>query len=176
MSKHFSSLLFATNLSENCRPALNHSVAIAAECQATLNLLFVLHKELPGYAETQLKSAFGEEKWEALLREHEEGAREALIGKMTPGRIGQRAMRMYCSEAGMDEDACNIRYKELVVHGGNISDTIVEQAKKNDCSLIILGAQKGVMGGSSIGSVIKGVLRSSRMPVLVVPPYQEEKM
>jgi nucleotide-binding universal stress UspA family protein len=166
------SLLFATNLAENCRPALEASIATATEYQATLILLHVLDKELPSQIEEHLKSVLGAEKWEALMAEHEKDARDALIGKMTSGKIAQRAMRMYCEDAGIDRDACSFQYRELVVSDSHIADTIVSQAREHGCDLIIMGAQKGFMSGNTIGSVIKGVLRKAQVPVMVVPPRQ----
>jgi nucleotide-binding universal stress UspA family protein len=167
------SLLFATNLAENCRPALEASIATATQYKATLVLLHVLDKEVPAQVEEHLKSVLGEEKWASLIDEHQRDARDALIGKMTGGKIAQRAMRMYCEEAGIDSESCDFQYRELVVNNSHIADTIVSQSLEHGCDLIIMGSQKSFMGGNSIGSVIKGVMRKAAIPVMVVPPRKE---
>ncbi len=168
-------LLFATDLSENCQAALESSISIASESHGTLFLLYVLNREIPGHVEEHLRTVMGEEKWSAMIREYEQEARNALIGKMTTGKMGQKAMRMYCTEAGIDQGRVDFQYRELVVAGSNIPGTIVSQAIENDCELIVLGAQRGIMANNSIGSVVKGVLRKSRIPVMVVPPHLKSR-
>ena len=167
-------LLFATNLSEACRPALETAIAMATQYQATLVLLHVMDKEVPSQVEEHLKSVMGEERLQALLTEHEQEARDALIGKMSSGKMARKAMRMYCAEAGIEAEACNFQYRELVVPGSPVADTIASQAKSQGCDLIVLGSQKGFRKSNAVGSVIKGVLRQADVPVLVVPQRHRE--
>ncbi|MFP4193410.1 MAG: universal stress protein [Desulfosalsimonas sp.] len=167
------SLLFATNLSEECKPALAASVAAAAQHRAELVLLHVVDREVPTQVEEHFKGVLGEEKWKALKEEHEQDARQALIGKMSPGQIGQKVMRNYCEEAGINVEACEFNWHEVVVADRNIPNTIIDQVKKFGCNMIVMGSDKGFFGGNSVGSTIKGVLRKSRVPVLVVPPWGE---
>ena len=50
---------------------------------------------------------------------------------------------------------------------------ITAQAKEFDCDLIILGAKKGLFSKTSVGGIIKTVLKESKIPVTVVPKYEE---
>ncbi len=167
------SLLFATNFSDECRPALSAAVAYAAQYRAELVLLHVIDREVPTQIEEHFKGVLGEEKWEALKKEHEQDARQALIGKMSPGQIGQKVLRKYCEDAGIDAESCGFNWHELVVADRDIPGAIVNQAEQNGCGLIVLGARKGFLGGNAVGSTIKSVLRKSAIPVLVVPPTAE---
>lgn len=174
MFKPIKSLLFATNLSENCRPALNASITMAAQYRATLVLLHVIDRDVPAQIEEHFKAALGEEKWEAIKKEHEQDAREALIGKMSSDKIGEKVMRQYCSEAGIDPASCEFNWREVVVVDNNIAGAIIGQSREHGCDMIVLGARKGFLGGNTVGSTIKGVLRKAGVPVLVVPPGSTE--
>ena len=66
MLKPVKSLLFATNLSENCRPALETAIAMATQHHAELVLLHIIDREVPGQVEEHFKGVLGEEKWEAI--------------------------------------------------------------------------------------------------------------
>lgn len=168
------SLLFATNLSDDCRPALASAVAAAAQHKSELIMLHVIDREVPAQIEEHFKGVLGEEKWEALKQEHEQDARQALIGKMSPGKIGQKVLSNYCREAGLDADSCSFNWHEVVVADRNIADAIVSEAQRRGSDMIVLGAGKGFLGGNSVGSTIKGVLRKAHVPVMVVPSKAEE--
>jgi len=173
MFKPIKSLLFATNLSENCRPALEASIAIAAQHSATLVLFHVIDREVPGQIEDHFISLLGEEKWEAIKKGHEEDAQRALSGKMTTKSIAQSVMQLYGEEAGIEDLSTHVVWEGVVVGASNIADAIVEQARHKDCGLIVLGSRKGFLGANAIGSKMKDVLRKSKIPVMVVPSRSE---
>ncbi len=175
MFKPIKSLLFSTNLSENCRPALEASIAMATQHQAELVLLHIIDRDVPGQVEEHFKTVLGEEKWEALKLEHEQDAHQALIGKMSSDKLTSRVMEQYCEEAGMDAATCNFPWRDVVVAGGDVAGTIIEQSIANNADLIVLGSRKGFLGGNSVGSTVKGVLRKSAIPVLVVPAKSGKK-
>jgi len=167
----FKSILFATNLHENCRAALDVSIKLASTNGATLYLLFVLGKDVPSDINAHLRSIFGESAIEDLLLEHEQSAYKSLIGKLTSKNIGKRAISLYMKNAEYTEDQIDFPHKEIVAQGESTPETIVDQANKNHCDLIVLGSQKAFRSGYSVGSVTKGVLRTSPIPVIVIPPY-----
>ena len=169
-----SSLLFATDLSDECKPALAEAVAVAAQYQANLVLLHVIDKDIPTQIEEHFEGMLGKEKWEALKQEHEQDARQALIGKMSPGKIGQKVLSKYCEDAGIDAESCSFTWKEVVVADRNIDRAIISEAQRYNCEIIILGSGRSFLGGNALGSTIKGVLRKSHIPVLVVPAMGEE--
>jgi len=169
MFKEVESILFATNLSENCRPALDAAIAMATRHQAELVLLHVVDRDVPGQIEEHFKAVLGEEKWAAIKLEHEQDARQALIGKMSTDKLSRKVIRRYCRDAGMDPDSCGFAWREVVVLNSDIAGTIVSQCDGNNCDMIIMGSRKGFLGGNSVGSAIKAVLRKSKIPVLVVP-------
>jgi hypothetical protein len=125
MFKPVKSLLFATNLSENCRPALEASIGMATQHQAELVLLHIIDREVPGQIEEHFKGVLGEEKWEAIKLEHEQDARQALIGKMSTDKLSLKVLQQYCEEAGMNPATCSFPWREIVEVNSDIAGTII---------------------------------------------------
>lgn len=163
------SILFATDLSEKCRPAFEFAASMATRYQATIILLHVTEK-IPGYVESRLKGLFGEEEFEKIAKNHEKSMQEKLIAKKTSDNFIRTALEQFCFNAGIDDASCNFHSREVVIRNGEVVDEIIRQSKKYACDLIILGGRKGRLKTTSIGSVIKETLRRSKIPVLVVPP------
>lgn len=169
MMKPIKNILFATNLSENCVPAFDFAASLATRYQATIVLLHVIEK-MPDYVEGRLMGLLGKEKWQETIDAHANDAREALIGKKSSNTLIRAALDQFCSEAGIDDDSCGYHAREIVVSSGEVIDDIISHAKKYECDVIIMGAREGFISKkTSIGPTIKGVLRGSHTPVLVVP-------
>ncbi len=175
MLKPVKTILFATNLSESLKPAFEFAVSLAIQYQANLMLLHVIDREFPGFFEKHLKDMIGEEKWQSITQEYEQDARQALIGKMSSHKLIRTALNHYCSEAGLDASGCDYQAREIVIEDENVVETIVRQADDLDCDLIVMGARKGFLTDNSIGPTVKGVLRRSRIPVMVVPPRPTDR-
>lgn len=174
MFRNIKCLLFPTNLSENCRNALEASIAIAAQNQATLILLHVFDKEIPDHIEAHFVSLLGEKKWEDIKKRHEEDVYQTLTGKLSAVKVGENVIREYSEEAGIYNAAPGFNWKEIVVEHPDIPGTILKQAVKHNCDLVILGSREGFFGWNSIGSKTKGVLRNCRIPVMIVPSRHEK--
>lgn len=175
MFKTIKSILFATNLQENCRPAFDFAVSIATKYQATIVLLHVLEKKIPDYVESRIKGLLGEEQWNQLREKHEKDARSALIAKKSTDEMIRDALDQFCTEAGIDDASCGYHSKEIVISEGELVDEIIDRAKEYKCEMIIMGAHEGIIRETAISSVIKGVLHQSKIPVVVVPPEAAQK-
>ena len=169
MSRPIRTLLFATNLSEDCRPALETARFFAEQFGVGVVLLHVIDRALPSQVDEHFKGVLGEKKWEGLKKEHEQDAREALIGKMTSGKIVEKVMENYRSETGIDTGERNLNWREVVVEEKNVGNAILDQAKEHGCDLIVLGSRKGFISGNAVGTTIRHVLGKAEMPVMVVP-------
>lgn len=172
--KPISSILLATNLTENCRPAFEFAASLATRYKATLVLLHVLEK-IPDYIEAYLKGMLGDEKWKAHIAANEKTALASLTGKKSDNRLIREALEKFCADVGIEGDACGYHSREIVLTDGDVVEDIVTQAKKHHCDLIVMGAHQGFITGTSIGPTIKNVLRGAKIPVLVVPPKPEPK-
>lgn len=174
MFKPISSILFATNLTENCKPAFDYAASLATRYQATLVLLHVIEK-MPDYVEGRLRGMLGEKQWSEMAKTHADNARQSLIGKKSESRLIREALEKFCIDAGIDDNTCGYNSREIVVTDGEIVEEIIQNAEKFDCNTIILGARQGyIKKGTTIGAHIKGVLRLSKIPVTIVPPIPIE--
>ena len=173
MFKPINVILFATNLSENCRNAFDFAAALATRFQATMVLLHVVEK-MPDYVEGRLQGLLGKAQWGELIDSQQKSAREALIGKKSTSRLIRDALSQFCSQVGIDDNACGYHSREIIVSDGDVVPDILAYSKKYNCDLIIMGSRQGWISKSSIGSTIKSVLKQSLIPVTVVPPVSGE--
>ena len=92
-------------------------------------------------------------------------ARELLAKKfhVEHRQIQELADRL--RDAGIDTTA-------LLVHGTTV-ETILQEADDLDVDMIVVGSHgRGAMFQLLVGSVSKGVLHKSRLPVLVIPTHK----
>ncbi len=172
MIRPVKNILFATNLSADCMAAFDIAAGIATRFQATLVLLHVVEK-MPEYIESRLAGLLGEKQWQETIESRVSGAREQLIGKKSSNKMIQAALERFCTDAGIDDDACGYHSREIVVTDGEVIQDIIQTSKDFNCDLIIVGAKQGFLSHNSIGPIIKDVMRRSKIPVMMVPPVPE---
>jgi nucleotide-binding universal stress UspA family protein len=174
MFKGIKTILFATNLTQDCMKAFDFAVLLALKFQAKIVILHVLEK-IPDYVESRLKGLLGSNTWEEIQQVHVDEVQQTLIGKRSSGKLIRKALEHFCTEAGIDDDSCGYQSQEIVIGDGNIVDSIIEHSKEHDCDLIILGGNESHLLKKSIGTTIKSVLRRSKKPVLIAPADPDAK-
>jgi nucleotide-binding universal stress UspA family protein len=152
--------------------AFESAAAIATRFQATLVLLHVMEK-VPEYVESHLRELMGKERLEEIIESNISGARREMAGKKSSNTMIQEALASFCSQAGIDDDACGYHSREIVVTEGDVVDGIIQGAIDYQCDLIVMGTREGFFSHNSIGPTIKGVMRQTRIPVMVVPPASQ---
>ncbi len=169
MIKPVKTILFATNLTRKSMAAFDIAAAIATRFQATLVMLHVIEK-MPDYVENQLKGLLGQKEWEELYTAHIADARQKLMDKKASNVMIKSALARFCRDTGIDAKACGYHSLEIVVSDGEVIDEVVRLSKEYHCDLIVMGLKTGVLSHNAIGPKTKGVMRTSKIPVLVVPP------
>jgi nucleotide-binding universal stress UspA family protein len=172
MAKQIETILFTSNLSETSRIAFGHVAALAARLNAKIVLLHVIEKAPESY-ESRLKSLFGESRWNEILLSHREEAQHALIGKVSERQMARTALSQFSRESDAGAGRENTAVDQIVVVEGDVITTILQQAEEHRCDLIVLGASKGLLSGTSVGHNIKSVLKKAKIPTLVIPTGQE---
>jgi len=172
MIKPFKTILFATNLSESCKQAFEMAANLSIRYQATLVLLHVIEKS-PDYVEGRLKALMGEEQWNNMVESLAEDAQKTLIAKRSSNAMIRDALNHFCDLAGIEDNSCDYHSREIVVSSGDVVEDILHYSKIFNCDTIVLGARKGMLSETAIGSTIKSVLRKSKKPVIVVPTDSE---
>ena len=168
MLRDIETILFATNLKKNCVSAFDFAAVLALRFQAKVVLLHVLER-IPNYAESRIVGLLGEEQWHQIMHDYDSKVRQSLIGKRSSSEMIQIALEHYCKEAGIDEASCGYQSREVVISDGDVVDSIIDNSKKHECDLIIMGDHEGLISKKAIGNTIKSVLKNSNIPVLVVP-------
>jgi len=168
MNKGIKTILFATNLTQDCTKAFSSAVILALKFQAKIVILHVIEK-IPDYVEGRLEGLLGEEAWNEIRQTHENEALQTLIGKRSTSKLICEALEHISIGAGIDEASCGYQAQEVVLGDGNAADSIIKHSKKHACDLIILGSRESRRQTKSIGATIKSVLQRSKTPVMVVP-------
>jgi nucleotide-binding universal stress UspA family protein len=173
MEKQIDTILFTTNLSQTSRVAFGQAAFLAAQLDAKIILLHVL-ETVPESYENRLKDLFGEGEWNEILLSHKEEARHALIGKISERQMACTALSQFRREAetGSADGRDCAAQDQIIVIEGEVVATILQQAEEHHCDLIVMGAGKGLLSGTSVGHNIKTILKRSKVPTLVIPTGQ----
>lgn len=168
MLKPIQSILFATDLTANCQQALDFSIAMATRFEATIYMLHVI-EQLPDGVEGRIKDLLGRHKWDDIVNAQQADVHRSLTGKTSVNRMVRQDIRNFCKLVGIDDTICEIKAREIIICSGYVAENIIAQAKENTCDLIVLGAKSGIFSKTSLGSIIKSVLKDSKIPVTIVP-------
>jgi nucleotide-binding universal stress UspA family protein len=168
MIKPIRSILFATDLTPNCQPALDFTIAVATRFQATIYMLHVIEK-LPEQLSGRLKGLLGTHQWENMVHSHEMNAHKSLLGKQSASSSIREAINDFCKLEDIDDNSCDFKSSEIIISDGELVEEILNNAEKNECDLIVLGGHKNVFSRTALGGTAKGVLKKSKIAVTVVP-------
>jgi nucleotide-binding universal stress UspA family protein len=170
MLKETKRILFATDLSKECQMAYDYAVSLALSCQGSITLLHVIESS-PDSVENLVKNLLGEDRYVDIMAKHEQDTRSILIGKRKESDIVQAALFTFCEEAGKNQAGCYLQPDEILILHGDIVKTIVATATEKKMDLIVMSAHKSILSSdTSVTKVAKGILRHSKIPILIVPP------
>ncbi len=170
MLKPIRSILFATDLTPNCQQALEFTVSVATRFKATIYMLHVIEK-LPSHMGERLKDLLGSHQWNQMVDSHRETAHKSMLGKQSTSSAVREAVHNFCKQEGIDDAECDFQSSEIIISDGDLLEEILSQSVKNECDLIVLGGHQSFFG-KSLGGTAKGVLKSSKIPVTLVPPEE----
>ena len=168
MLPRFQHLLFASDLSDVCRHAMGYAFSLAWAYNARLTVLHALPDlaaELSQRAALDPASLIGAGSnlnW--LDREQHIATTDV-----------ETQLRQLCQEL-LAEAAPELAQRlEILVRAGDPVETILDCAHDGDFDCIVVGSHgQGMVSRLLVGSVAEGVIRSSRIPVLVAPVHDDE--
>lgn len=167
----FKTILFATNLSENCQQAFNCAAIIAVRFQATIILVHVIEKPTD-YIEGRLRVLLGEVQWLNLQKSKENNAKSSLLAKKSVSKMVKEALTQFCDQVGIADASWGYQSRAVIIAEGDVVDDIIKTTKHYNCDLIIMGAHQGFLSNNTIGSTIKDVMKHSKRPAMVIPPLE----
>ena len=141
-------ILCPVDLSEFSRDALHHALALAKWYEAKVTVFHVYSAPQPVLPVTGMPGNV------------------PLLPPVQPDEVSQHVRRFCVSSLGDTGESV-----EIVVREGNVTKEIVLQAEQLPANLIVMGTH-GRSGFERLflGSVTEKVLRSTRIPVMTVPP------
>lgn len=173
MTHLLSSILMATNLKEYNKKAFDVAISLAAQYDARLVLLHVLEEIQEPFDDMQIEKRMlwlkGKSEREAKRRTEIETARRSMLGKQIGAPLIQDTLRDYFERNHQKSASSAIPLKEVIVAEGDVVEEILARAKEHDCSMIVMGAHEGLLGKTSVSSILRKVMKRSTVPVLMVP-------
>lgn len=165
-------ILFATDLSPKAREMFRYAANLAAHHCAGMVILHVLQE--PPKKETytnMVVNLLGERRWREIQEKISADARQVLIGKKNEAGEIRSARGSFCSYMQERHPAIPLAEDDFLAVQGPAAEMIVQAAEGNDCDLIVMGYhRRGGLTDVVAGSIVKAVLRRTRIPVLLVPP------
>ena len=87
--------------------------------------------------------------------------------------MARTALSEFCRQSSTNDVNCLAQPAEIIVSDGDIAGEILRLASEKSCDLIVLGASKGILSGTSVGNTIKTILKNSKIPTLVIPSGEQ---
>ena len=152
-------VLFATDDSEDALEAYQYALSLAEHYNARLTLLHVVPESSDlSVFDINMGRSTSERKWLEAKREYLQSTREAYTKKIK-------------DEYGKEYANTD----EVIVELGIPAKVILFVAEDKNCDFIVMGMRgKGrTLGDAILGDTVRRVLHRSKVPVLVVRPYDE---
>jgi nucleotide-binding universal stress UspA family protein len=154
-------ILYCTDLSDSAVNAFRYALTLARDTGAEIHVLHVV-EELSQDAKVTLQSYMqdaGGPKLEEVIEGRAKQAREEI----------ERRKNALWKESGEEIRKLQSRIASTSVVQGHSAEAILKKAGALHCDLILMGTHEKGAVQAFIGSVAKTVMRTSRVPVLVVP-------
>ena len=152
-------ILYCTDLSETAVNAFRYALLMAKASGAEIHIFHVVG-ELTQDAKITLKSHVQDSrKLDEILRNRVDIAKKEIA----------RRVDTVCSTSDPGEQNLQQQVASVDVREGFPVEAILQKIGEDDYDLVVMGTHEKGFAQSFLGSVAKTVLRSSNVPVVVVP-------
>lgn len=155
-------VLYATDLSEGAKYALSWAISLAEKYDATISVINIipdLIEEMSVSMGYDLATNFDFEQLAQLNVEGENTARDSIKEKI----------KSVCEEMKEDFPGCRTDFNEIIVRTGHPVQEIVDAATDGNYDVVVMGTHgHGLIDRILLGSVARGVVQKSPIPVLTV--------
>lgn len=158
----FNRILYATDMSPNAQAAARYALSLAHDYKTHLTVVNVipdLVEELSASLGYDLAAHYDEEKLKLYFQENLDESKKAVTQRISA----------LCAEVGSKLDDYCLK-PDIEIRMGAPVEKILQVAKDKASDLIIVGARgHGLLDEILIGSVARGVMKKSTVPVLTIP-------
>lgn len=159
MVSKINKILYATDLSENSRPALEWAFLMAQRYDAKV-VLFHCAEGISLSGDGAIKSYLGDQRCQAT---------EADIKLQAAGMMKKR-VELFCEEAKTEITSCPFLVDDIVVARGYSVDRIICAAEESGCDIVVMGTHNSrKLFRRLMGSTAQRIIQRCRKPVFVVP-------
>ncbi len=163
----YKKILYTTDLSTSGRFAFHHAVSLATHYNSELTVFHVveggpeLDKRLLGYVDEKL--------WKEIKTRNLEEAKKMLIKRRRDNAAIRDCVGQFCEEVQASiEKHADIVYG-IEVKMGDPAEQILKEAKSGKYDLVVMGSHgNGSIKSAVMGNTVKSVVKSLKIPVLVV--------
>ncbi len=153
MYTDINTILYASDLGENTRPAFHLAIDLAKKYDAQIIFLYVVEP-----INANAHNSVSPEVWKEIIPK---------AFKEAEDRVKERITNFFAEEI---PEGTNVKPPKALVVRGRITETILRSADKEDADLIIMGQHKrSALGELIIGSAADKVVHHSKIPVIAVP-------
>lgn len=162
-------ILFTTDLSEDAKLVFEQTIVLANTMGAAIVILHVMEGTTRP-VDSLLINLIGMEKLDEIKERNRAQAHDALIAKSRDGAIVQEALGHMCDATTQGLAQCRFSIEETVIDEGHVAEAVVKTAKEKGCGLIVLGQYKrSILEKGLVTSVVRGVLKRTTVPVMLIP-------
>lgn len=162
-------ILFATDMSDDCREAYTYALNVATAFQGNITLLHVIVSQ-PVSLEKRIKRLFGEERYEEIMREHEQTAETTLTGKRKRIDLYKIALSKLADDCSSIRADGQLPEDKILIKNGDVVEEIITEAKEGKSDLILLSSHASAPEEAYVSKKIQDIMRLSRIPVMIIPP------
>ena len=164
MQKHFKTILYSTDLSQNSLMAFDYAAYLAKLTGADIHILHVL-EQLSEDASFALQTYIQDENARDKMLEHRaERAR----------RLMEQKQETFWAAQSEEDRKVRGQIKSITVCESYPAEEILKSAKAHNCDVIVMGSHERGMSHTFLGSVAKSVLRRSHVPTMIVPLVESQ--
>lgn len=158
----FERILCAMDMSDNAAEAANYALRLALNCNAHLDIVNVIPsrvEEMSANMGYDLAVHYDSNSLEAFNKKDIEQRRNILTNRI----------QTICDEIRSQLNDCPVPPK-ISIRTGHTVEQIMLEAKKEESDLIVVGTREhNVLDNILIGSVARGVMKESDVPVVTIP-------
>ncbi len=155
-------ILYATDLSKNAKPALSWAMSLAEQYNAAISVIHIIPdviEEMSASMGYDLTAHYDMEQLSELNEEGENNARDAISERI----------KSVCGEINDEFPSCRMDFSRIIIKTGHPVQEIITAATDGNFDIVVMGSHgHGLIDDLFLGSVARGVVHKCTVPVLTI--------
>ena len=158
----FNRILYATDMSTNAQAAAHYALSLAHDYRVHLTIVNVIPdkvEEMSAILGYDLAAHYDDENIQSFFKDGINESKQKLTERI----------QTLCDQTASGRSNCPIT-PEVLIRVGHPVEQILQAAEEEQSDLIVVGARgHSMLEDILAGSVARGVVKKSRVPVLTIP-------